>query len=165
QVAADLKRSLPNLEQFATLSPVPGFRPWLAKTTAGHADEPLVARLDDEHWWKGSDAPALQAMLMRRVVEYFRHARNGSGRPFDPVARFHLGNGARLERVNWLADLSENGLRQSAGIMVNYLYDLDSIEENHEAFAHRGELATGEPFQTMAASMTSTQPSSGVKTR
>jgi malonyl-CoA decarboxylase len=62
------------------------------------------------------------------------------GRPIDPVARFHLGNGARLERINWLGDTSPKGFRESAGIMVNYLYDLDEIEENHEAYANQREI-------------------------
>ena len=69
---------------------------------------------------------------MRAAATYFL-ARSGSGAPLDPVARFHLGNGARLEQLDWLADLSEQGLAQSHGLMVNYLYDLDDIEKNHEA--------------------------------
>ncbi|MET0239240.1 MAG: malonyl-CoA decarboxylase [Sphingobium sp.] len=140
QVAKDLQRSLPNLTCFATLSPMPGFRGWL-HTVDSDAD----ALLDDKGWWtEGNDA--LRAMLMRRAVEYFRDARTASGRPVDAVARFHLGNGARAERINWMADTSPRGLRQSAGLMVNYLYDLDSIEENHEAHALRGIVATGAPF-------------------
>jgi malonyl-CoA decarboxylase len=86
-------------------------------------------------------------MLMRRAMEYFVEARTPAGRLMDPVARFHLGNGARLERLNWLADTSKRGIKQSAGLMVNYLYDLATIEENHEAFAHRNVVATGAPFQ------------------
>ena len=66
--------------------------------------------------------------------------RNSQGKPVDPVARFHLGNGARLERINFLADLSASGLRQAHGLMVNYLYKLDDIEANHEAFIERGEV-------------------------
>jgi malonyl-CoA decarboxylase len=80
-------------------------------------------------------------------------ARTGSGKLVDPVARFHLGNGARLERLNWRADISPNGLRQSGGLMVNYLYDLPRIEEYHEAYANRTEIATGEPFRKMAKSL------------
>ncbi len=89
-------------------------------------------------------------MLLSRAIAYFEEARTVSGRPIDPVARFHLGNGARLERVNWLADTSPRGMRQSAGMMVNYLYDLASIEENHEAYAHRATIATGAPFRKLA---------------
>ena len=72
---------------------------------------------------------------MRAAACYFLTARTKNGSPRDAVARFHLGNGARLERINWLADVSEKGLRQSHGIMVNYLYDLADIEKNHEAYA------------------------------
>src|SRR5262249_10962611 len=82
---------------------------------------------------------------LREVVEplaahYFLRARNSKGRIIDSVARFHLGNGARLERINWLGDLSAKGLRESAGIMVNYLYRLDDIEKNHELYATDGEV-------------------------
>lgn len=145
QVATDLQRSLPGLTRFATLSPVPGFRGWLRQ-----ADPALDERLGEDRWWEADDGAALRASLLARAVEYFREARTASGRPVDPVARFHLGNGAVLERIDWLADTSPRGLGQSAGIMVNYLYDLASIEENHEAFAHRGEVATGAPFRALA---------------
>ena len=72
---------------------------------------------------------------------YFLKARTPKGRLIDSVARFHLGNGARLERIDWLGDLSPKGLRESAGIMVNYLYRLDDIEKNHEAYANQDEVA------------------------
>lgn len=151
QVAKDLQRSLPNLRQFATLSPVPGFRAWLKTAVAeSGTDADLAVRLDRTRWWEEDADGALRDMLLSHVVDYFREARTPSGKPIDPVARFHLGNGARLERVDWLADTSPRGLKQSAGIMVNYLYDLAAIEENHEAFAHRGEVATGAPFDALA---------------
>ncbi len=79
-----------------------------------------------------------------RAAEYFLRARDERGRPLDPVAKFHLGNGARLERLNPWGDRSSNGLKQSYGLMVNYLYDLDSIEANHEAFAEKGEVIVSE---------------------
>ena len=83
-------------------------------------------------------------MLFRSLeplaAHYFLKARTAKGRLIDSVARFHLGNGARLERINWLGDLSPKGLRESAGIMVNYLYRLDNIEKNHEAYANDGEV-------------------------
>ena len=72
---------------------------------------------------------------MRAAAWYFLHARNERGRPVDAVARFHLGNGAQLERINWLADISDKAIAQAQGLMVNYLYDLDHIEKNHEAYA------------------------------
>jgi malonyl-CoA decarboxylase len=73
--------------------------------------------------------------VMRAAAWYFLRARGPRGQPLDPVARFHLGNGARLERINWLADTSDKALAQAYGLMVNYLYDLDDIEKNHEAYA------------------------------
>ncbi|MNE68331.1 Malonyl-CoA decarboxylase (MCD) [compost metagenome] len=75
---------------------------------------------------------------MALAAEYFLNAKNAEGRPLDPVARFHLGNGARLERLNWRGDLSATGLRQAAGLMVNYRYELRQIEKNHEAYANQG---------------------------
>ena len=77
-------------------------------------------------------------------------ARTSKGRLIDSVARFHLGNGARLERIDWLGDLSSKGLRESAGIMVNYLYRLDDIEKNHEAYANRDEIAASSAVCTFS---------------
>lgn len=159
QVATDLQRSLPNLRQFATLSPVPGFCDWLRS-----ADPDLAGRLGEDRWWAATD-DALRARLLDRAIAYFREARTSSGRPVDSVARFHLGNGAVLERINWMADTSPRGLRQSAGLMVNYLYDLASIEENHEAFAHRGEVATGAPFNELADALAEADKPQGKKTK
>ena len=85
--------------------------------------------------------PALEKALTAMAARYFLLEKDADGRPIDPVARFHLGNGARLERINWLADKSARGLRQSHGLMVNYLYKLDDIEKNHEAFANSGTVA------------------------
>ena len=84
--------------------------------------------------WKASCARSSRPL----AAYYFLKARTPKGRLIDSVARFHLGNGARLERINWLGDISPKGLRESAGIMVNYLYRLDDIEKNHEAYANDG---------------------------
>ncbi|CAN5199257.1 malonyl-CoA decarboxylase [soil metagenome] len=157
QVATDLQRSLPGLIQFATLSPAPGFCGWLRQ-----ADPRLAERLGEERWWAIDDA-SLRDRLLARAVDYFREARTPSGRPVDSVARFHLGNGAVLERINWMGDTSPRGLKQSAGLMVNYLYDLASIEENHEAFAHRGEVATGAPFNELAQTLAQADTPQGKK--
>ncbi len=149
QVVEDLKRELPNLKTFVTLSPVPGFAAWVKAQRETPDDtmlDPAVRRalavLDDP----GFVADAARAETARRAVlpaaaAYFLKARTPRGRPVDPVARFHLGNGARLERLNPLGDLSPKGLRQSFGLMVNYCYDLDDIEANHEAFAEKGAVA------------------------
>lgn len=148
QVATDLQRDLPGLECFVTLSPIPGFMKWLR----GQGDEQL-STLETESWWRGDGLDVIRTWLTGRAVDYFTAAKNDRGRPLDPVARFHLGNGARLERLNWMGDISDNGLRHSAALMVNYRYDLPRIEENHEAYAERGEMAMGAPFIDLARTL------------
>ena len=143
QVVEELRRELPKLDTFVTLSPVPGFMPWLKQekdVPLSEEDRALLARLDDPKWFENEELAAqLRTVLEPLAAYYFLKARS-KGRVIDSVARFHLGNGARLERINWLGDLSPKGLRESAGIMVNYLYRLDDIEENHEAYANNGEV-------------------------
>ena len=149
QVVEDLKRELPALSTFVTLSPVPGFARWLAQERAsGEAsvfsdeDRALLALLDDAGWAESQDLRAkIEPVLAAAAAQYLLKARRGDDRPADPVSRFHLGNGARLEQINFCGDLSANGMRQSHGIMVNYLYKLDDIEQNHEAYAAKGEVA------------------------
>jgi len=144
QVVEELRRELPKLDTFVTLSPVPGFMQWLNKATdvpITDEDRALLKPLDEPKWFDDAERIAqLRAVLEPLAAHYFLKARTGKGRVIDPVARFHLGNGARLERINWLGDLSPKGLRESAGIMVNYLYRLEDIEKNHEAFANDGEV-------------------------
>lgn len=167
QVVEELRRDLPQLRTFVTLSPVPGFAQWLRGEMA--ADESQF--LDPEErvalapfFAEGAepDADALAAALPGELAEtlrvlaasYLVHARSGGARgverPRDPVARFHLGNGARLEHVHALADMSRKGLAQAAGVMVNYLYDLEAIEKNHEAYAERGEIAASGEVRRLA---------------
>ena len=136
------------IRTFATASPVPGFRRWLETTIESHRERPQLAALapvlagmSEPEWVPEKQASELaQKELPGLCAHYFLHANNGSKEPLDSVARFHLRNGARLERINWLGDLSPKGLRESAGVMVNYLYRLDDIEENHEAYANEGEV-------------------------
>jgi malonyl-CoA decarboxylase len=158
QVVDDLARDLPNLKQFATLSPMPRLRAWLEGEPPGawlddrqqHAlleavpAADVAAALADPDWVQD---PAVSGMLeepLVRAAARYLTARDADGLPIDPVARFHLGNGARIERINWLADRSPRRLAQSAGLMVNYLYDRPEIEQNHEAFA-RSRLITVAP--------------------
>ncbi len=140
QVVEELKAELPHLTHFSTLSPVPGFRRWLSKrlATADDPDAALLSQLAREGWWRETTASeALRPALLRLCAAYL--TRQASPRePADPVARFHLGNGARLEQINWLGNTAPRGLTESFGIMVNYLYDPSTIEANHEAFAHGG---------------------------
>ena len=144
QVVEELQRELPKLDTFVTLSPVPGFMPGVneGKDVPLSDDErKLLENLDQPEWSGNAELAAqLRAVLEPLAAHYFLKARTPKGRLIDSVARFHLGNGARLERINWLGDLSPKGLRESAGIMVNYLYRLDDIEKNHEAYANDGEV-------------------------
>jgi len=142
QVAEELKREFPQLRSFATLSPIPGFRRWLDGTEArvqlsvGENAEQRLAMLsaiETPGWHAGDVAEPLQKLLLRLCAWYLLHAKQGT-EPLDPVARFHLGNGAALERLNWLGDTSASGMARSAGLMVNYVYRLDDVERNHERY-------------------------------
>lgn len=144
QVVEELRRETPKLDTFVTLSPVPGFMPWLKQDKdlpLSDEDREIIKRLDDPKWFENPETTAqLRSVIEPLAAYYFLKARTPKGKLIDSVARFHLGNGARLERINWLGDLSPKGLRESAGVMVNYLYRLDDIEKNHEAYANDGEV-------------------------
>ncbi|KJJ98349.1 MCD, Malonyl-CoA decarboxylase MCD [Pseudomonas sp. 21] len=150
QVVEELAREIPGLRQYVTLSPVPGFRRWLD----GLGDDPQLgaaaAELLKALKPDAPPPPRTEQPLLALAAEYFLHAKNGAGLPLDPVARFHLGNGARLERLNWRGDLSASGLRQAAGLMVNYRYELRQIEKNHEAYANQGAVAASPEVRKLA---------------
>ena len=143
QVVEEVSREMPKLSTFVTLSPVTNFADWLKQERAeersaalNEADKSVLAALDQPGWWTNEETAAqVQDAVMRAAAWYYLRARNGRGLPVDAVARFHLGNGARLERINWLGDTSERAMAQAYGLMVNYQYDLDDIEKNHEAYA------------------------------
>jgi malonyl-CoA decarboxylase len=154
QVVDDLAHDLPNLKQFATLSPMPGFLGWLDRqphdawlddeqrrtlmAASGGSHDGLAAALGEAGWLAEDGlAASLEGPLIRAAARYLVE-HDGAGLPLDPVARFHLGNGARIERLNWLADRAPRRLAQSAGIMVNFQYQPEEIERNHEAFARQG---------------------------
>jgi malonyl-CoA decarboxylase len=145
QVVEELRRELPALKNFVTLSPVPGFGRWL-KTACVESDTTLeldrLRQLLENAGWENNETltAEIHPLLLRAATHYFLNARTANGRLIDPVARFHLGNGARLERLNYLGDVSAKAMRESHGLMVNYLYKLDDIERNHEAYAERGEV-------------------------
>jgi malonyl-CoA decarboxylase len=144
QVVEELRRELPKLTTFVTLSPVPDFARWLASDLSaekGLVPTDLRIALEGATSEAGPSAPAhSRNALLTAAAIYYLQAKTANGQPRDSVARFHLGNGARLERINWHGDLSPKGLKQGHGLMVNYLYSLDDIEANHEAFADRGEV-------------------------
>ncbi|MDP3716084.1 MAG: malonyl-CoA decarboxylase family protein, partial [Burkholderiales bacterium] len=152
QVADELKRDFPQLRNFVTLSPVPGFVSWLKRA---HPEAPELQAIAQPGWHTDAAlAEHLRPRLQALLTSYLFDAKTDLDRPADPVARFHLGNGACIEHVRWLGDVSEKGLRNAAGFMVNYLYDLDNIEANHEAhfkhgtiFASRQVRALREPAQ------------------
>lgn len=145
QVVEELRRELPKLDTFITLSPVPGFMAWLKQAEdvpVSDEERALLQNLDKPDWHENAELTAqLRGVLEPLAAHYFLKARTSKGRLIDSVARFHIGNGARLEKIDWLGDLSPKGLRESAEIMVNYLYRLDDIEKNHEAYANQGEIA------------------------
>ena len=152
QVVSEISREFPRLSTFVTLSPAPGFAAWLKREQAADgtkvltADDRAALSLLDTPAWVADPAAAesVREPLLRAAASYFLTARTRTRAPIDPVARFHLGNGARLERINWLADPSPKGLQQSYGVMVNYLYDLNDIEKNNEAYAeNRTIVASG----------------------
>jgi malonyl-CoA decarboxylase len=145
QVVEEVSRQIPRISTFVTLSPAPNFAEWLKRERASEASVALdeedregLKALDRLDWWRDeATAEAVREPLLRAAAWYYLRARTPRGTPLDSVARFHLGNGARLERLDFLADTSERALRQSHGLMVNYLYDLEHIERNHEAYAQQ----------------------------
>jgi malonyl-CoA decarboxylase len=166
QVAEDLARELPALRRFVTLSPMPGFRRWLdrerkadASRFVAQAERTALSVLEDPRWFEGTGESDARRALAALAADYLARAKTSSGRPVDPVARFHLGNGARLERLDFGADMSAKGLAESYGMMVNYLYELKDVERNHEAFVREGHIAMsagvrrllrGEPARALA---------------
>jgi malonyl-CoA decarboxylase len=161
QVVAEISREFSRLSTFVTLSPAPNFAAWLKRERAGEQSQALAAVdlaalsvLDDGGW--ANDPHAIE--LLRDPV---LKARSRSGSPVDPVARFHLGNGARLERIDWPADLSERGLQQSYGVMVNYLYDLGDIEKNHEAYAEGRTVIAANAVKKLARPSRDLVPAAG----
>lgn len=145
QVVEEVSREFPRMSTFVTLSPAPNFAEWLKRERAQEAslvlddeDRQALTALDQPDWWRVEETcERVREPLLRAAAWYYLRARNRRGLPADAVARFHLGNGARLERLDWLGDTSERALAQSHGLMVNYLYDLDYIERNHEAYAQQ----------------------------
>ena len=142
QVVEELRAEFPQLKRFSTLSPVPGFRRWLTTrlAQAGDADAALRPELERDGWWDDlARSEKLRPDLMRLSALYLTRQPSRESR-IDPVARFHLGNGARLERINWLGNTAPRAIQESFGIMVNYIYDHDSIENNHEVFVRDGSI-------------------------
>ena len=134
QVVRNLNIELPELKQFSTLSPVPGFRKWF---DANHPADPSIS---------GNE----KSLLTEACAHYLVNEKRKTF-PLDPVARFHLGNGATLARLNWNGDSSDRAQKQSYGIMVNYIYDIPKVEKNHEAFVNSGTISTTSTISKLAA--------------
>ncbi|MCB1777160.1 MAG: malonyl-CoA decarboxylase family protein, partial [Candidatus Competibacteraceae bacterium] len=175
RVVDELAGEFKNLKTFATLSPVPGFQRWLDRqlsepdhdvetefltaaerkalaSAAGTGKEPasLKTLLQAPDWSQKPElAKALKHPLMRLCARYLVKEKRDSLSVLDPVARFHLANGARVEQINWLGDTSAKGLSQSAGMMVNYLYKLNDIEANHEAYRGEGKVTTSSVIRSL----------------
>ena len=157
QVVEEVSRELPRISNFVTLSPAPNFAAWLNRERTSEAslaldedDRETLAVLAKPDWWRDpASAATVREPLIRAAAWYYLRGRNPRGLPLNSVARFHLGNGARLERLNWLGDTSERALAQSHGLMVNYLYDLDYIEQNHEAYAQQHAIVAASAISRM----------------
>jgi malonyl-CoA decarboxylase len=164
-VVAELAREFKNLKVFSTLSPIPGFRSWLDKAIAegqpnllntserkelnfamgraGGAKGGLKEALVNDDWCANEKlSNALQRPLHRLAALYLTTVKIKDNRVHDQVAHFHLSNGAIMERLNWMGDTSDKGIKQSAGMMINYLYNLDRIEDNHEAYSGLRQVKT-----------------------
>ncbi len=171
-VVAKLASEFKNLKTFSTLSPIPGFRKWLdevlsegqanllkpserkalslAMGRSGGAKGALKKALEDDAWCQDEKlCQALQGPLQRLAALYLMKAKVKDDRARDPVAHFHLSNGAIMERLNWMGDTSANGLKQSAGMMINYLYNLDRIEDNHEAYSGARRIKTSSSLKNI----------------
>lgn len=153
QVVSDLARDLPNIKNFVTLSPIPGFVRWFKDEFAQSENatiEKIRSFLSDTHDNPNAEELAeYEKPLKALAARYFLSEKQAGGKPVDPVARFHLGNGASLMKINWMADGSEKGRAQSGGMMVNYLYDPDTIEANHEAYAQNYKIKTTREIQAL----------------
>lgn len=157
QVVEDLSKELPHIKRFATISPVPGFRKWLAQKAGGAESDrklaPLarvLAKIENTPW--ASDAAAradLQRYLLPLGAYYLLNARE-NGDALDPVARFHLKNGARLERINWPGDTSVTGVDRSAGLTANYVYRIPDIERNYELYTREHKVACSREVEALA---------------
>lgn len=167
RVVEELKGEFPQLKVFATLSPIPGLRAWLGKNAEAvlqamppRARQALARQLGQPELEASAllkaldgvselgEKSALRRWLLGAAARYLGRDLDARGRPLDAVARFHLGNGARVERLNWLGDPSPKGLKQSYGLMVNYLYDLKRLDK-HRALLAQGKVPVSGAMESL----------------
>jgi malonyl-CoA decarboxylase len=157
QVAADLHAELPNLRTFATLSPIPGLRRWVEKRVdQAERWRDQAPRLALKNWLSNAQQERPDSViqhLLESLAAHYLTREWDHGHILDPVARFHLGNGSRLERINSNADRSSKGLKQSFGLMVNYVYDLDDVERNHEDYVNKHHVVCSSTVERLAGSV------------
>ncbi len=168
RVADQIAGEMPRIKEFATLSPIPGLRQHIDGRLKNEGDKALTPAeiaslvpvigeaqgatamrrlLDRPNWW---DVPAINKALrpiLSRLAAHYLTTADAKGRALDRVAHFHLGNGAIVEQLNWLADTSANGLKQSYAMMVNYRYKLSDVDANHEAYSNGKIVASREVRQ------------------
>lgn len=154
QVAEHLSKEIPSLQNFVTLSPLPGFTHWMIKQASKQPDGQAAKAcnlLKNFNWEDLSDGEKTAEKLLKPLAaDYLGAAKNTYGQPLDPVAKFHIGNGAVLHKLHCFADVSKKGRQQSAGLMVNYLYKLAEIERNHELFAESGEITVSREVKNLS---------------
>ena len=160
QVVDLISAELPQIKTYATLSPIPGFGTWMKRAAKdpdsdlSPVEREIVERLqsqpDDRDWIDDPDlCSEVEPTLMALCAHYLLNERRGDG-PLDPVSRFHLRNGARLERINWLGDTSPKGIQESAGLLANYIYDRKSVTKNHERFVYDDEVVCSNAVSQLA---------------
>jgi malonyl-CoA decarboxylase len=156
KVAEDLGRELPQIRTFATASPVPGFRQWLNKTVnaqekhSKYAGLASLARLAGPEWLNELQTSEVAQRELASLCAYYLLLAKQGKEPLDSVARFHLRNGASLERINWLGDTSAAGMERSAGLMVNYVYRLADVERNHELYMKQYKIVASRQIESLA---------------
>ena len=157
KVAEDLSRELRQIRTFATVSPVPNFREWLTAAAAVREKQPpsktlvdVVAKLGEPEWYKNREASETARRELEPACAYYLMSAKQGREPLDPVARFHLRNGASMERLNWMGDTSPAGLERSTGLMVNYVYRLADVERNHELYMKGYQVTASRHIELLA---------------
>ncbi|NND82656.1 MAG: decarboxylase [Gammaproteobacteria bacterium] len=149
-VARRLLQQFPQLKTFATLSPAPGFRAWLSAQQNANQEIAELLQVTNDASQNILEQAQLEC-LQKQAARYFLSTNTADGYPNDPVARFHLRNGAQLHRLNPNANLTEKGMQQSLGLMVNYVYDLDKVEQLHEQYVHEKRIACHADIKNLAS--------------